>query len=149
MVHRWVVASGNDFCKIRSFHLPRQTFVSISSGRFTCSLFELSQDVPFSHHYQGIAPIGVYFFIFTCNRDDIEGYDLQRSYFPIHSLLPRECIGKYCPSDSIPRYTSLCEKIIGQSLGPWGAKSPPLGNLSVLRGCISQYIPPLGSVPIH
>ena len=50
------VASGNDFCKIWSFHLPRQTFVGISSGRSTCSLFQLFQHVPFSHHCQGIAP---------------------------------------------------------------------------------------------
>ena len=38
---------------------------------------------------------------------------------------------------------------LGKSLGPRGAKSPPLGNLSGLGGCISQYIPPLGSVRIH
>ena len=38
---------------------------------------------------------------------------------------------------------------LGQSLGPRGAKSPPSGNLSGLGGCISQYIPPLGSVRIH
>ena len=38
---------------------------------------------------------------------------------------------------------------LGQSLGPRGAKSPPSGNLLGLGGCISQYIPPLGSVRIH
>ena len=38
---------------------------------------------------------------------------------------------------------------LGKSLGPRGAKSPPSGNLSGLRGCISQYIPPLGSVQIQ
>ena len=38
---------------------------------------------------------------------------------------------------------------LGKSLGPRGAKSPPLGNLSGLGGCISQYIPPLGSVRIQ
>ena len=38
---------------------------------------------------------------------------------------------------------------LGQSLGPRGAKSQPLGNLSGLGGCISQYIPPLGSVRIQ
>ena len=37
----------------------------------------------------------------------------------------------------------------GQSLRPWGAKAPPLGNLLGLGGCIFQYIPPLGSVRIH
>ena len=39
--------------------------------------------------------------------------------------------------------------VLGQSLGPRDAKSPPSGNLSVLGGCISQYIPPLGSVRIQ
>ena len=38
---------------------------------------------------------------------------------------------------------------LGQSLGPRGAKSPPLGNLLGLGGCIFRYIPPLGSVRIH
>ena len=38
---------------------------------------------------------------------------------------------------------------LGQSLGPRGAKSPPSGNLLGLGGCISQYIPPLGSVRIQ
>ena len=31
----------------------------------------------------------------------------------------------------------------------WGVKSPPSGDLSVLGGCISQCIPPLGSVRIQ
>ena len=38
---------------------------------------------------------------------------------------------------------------LGQSLGPRGAKSPPLGNLLGLGGCIFRYIPPLGSVRIQ
>ena len=38
---------------------------------------------------------------------------------------------------------------LGQSLGPQGAKSPPLGNLLGLGECIFQYIPPLGSVRIQ
>ena len=38
---------------------------------------------------------------------------------------------------------------LGKPLGPRGAKSTPLGNLSGLGGCISQYIPPLGSVRIQ
>ena len=38
---------------------------------------------------------------------------------------------------------------LGQSLGPRGAKSPPLGNLLGLGECIFQYTPPLGSVRIH
>ena len=38
---------------------------------------------------------------------------------------------------------------LGQSLGPRGAKSPPLGNLVGLGECIFQYIPPLGSVRIQ
>ena len=41
------------------------------------------------------------------------------------------CIGKYIPQ------------------GPRGTKFSPLGNLLVLGGCISQYIPPLGSVRIQ
>ena len=44
---------------------------------------------------------------------------------------------------------SALEIALGQSLGPRCAKSPPSGNLSGLRGCISQYIPPLGSVRIQ
>ena len=38
---------------------------------------------------------------------------------------------------------------LGKSLGPRGAKSPPLGNLLGLRECIFQNIPPLGSVRIQ
>ena len=34
-----------------------------------------------------------------------------------------------------------CPRVISRALG---AKFPPLGNISVLGGCISQYIPPLG-----
>ena len=47
------------------------------------------------------------------------------------------------------RFPSALEIALGQSLGPRGAKSPPSGNLSGLGGCISQYIPPLGSVRIQ
>ena len=36
-----------------------------------------------------------------------------------------------------------------KSLGPRGAKFPPLGNLLGLGGFIFQYIPPLGSVRIQ
>ena len=39
--------------------------------------------------------IGMYFLVFTGNRDDSECYDLQGSYYPIQSMLPGECIGKY------------------------------------------------------
>ena len=92
--------------------------------------------------------VGMYFLMFTCNKNDIEWYDLQRSHFRIHYLLPRECIGKYCPRDNISWYTPQ-GKYQNNIHGPRGAKSPPSGNLSVLRGCISQYIPPLGSVRIH
>ena len=47
------------------------------------------------------------------------------------------------------RFPSGGDFALGQSLGPRGAKSPPSGNLSGLGGCISQYIPPLGSVRIQ
>ena len=30
---------------------------------------------------------------------------IKRSYFLIHPLLPRECIGKYCPRNSISQFT--------------------------------------------
>ena len=43
--------------------------------------------------------------------DDIEWYDLQKPYFPIHSLLPGECFGKYCSGDSISwQNTQNCQK---------------------------------------
>ena len=54
-------------------------------------------DVPFFHHYQGSIDfntvnihrtVGMYFLVSTGNRGDIEWHDLQRSYYPIHSLLP-------------------------------------------------------------
>ena len=48
-----------------------------------------------------------------------------------------------------PRDSIALEIALGQSLGPRGAKSPPLGNLLGLRGCIFQYIPPLRSVRIQ
>ena len=38
--------------------------------------------------------IGMYFLVFTGNRVDIRGYDLQRSYYPIQSLCPKECTEK-------------------------------------------------------
>ena len=41
------------------------------------------------------------------------------------------------------------EIALGQSHGPRGAKSLPLGSLLGLEGCIFQYIPPLSSVRIH
>ena len=51
----------------------------------------------------------MYFLVFTGNRDDSECYDLQGSYYPIQSILPGECIGKYCPGESISWYTPLGE----------------------------------------
>ena len=52
--------------------------------------------------------------------------------------------------DFAPRPSRLSSGFaLGQSLGPRGAKSPPLGNLLGLGGCIFQYIPPLGSVRIQ
>ena len=57
----------------------------------------------FSHHYQGSVNSNT---INIHKMDEFpECYDQQRSYFPIHSLLPRECIGKYGPRGSISRYT--------------------------------------------
>ena len=55
------------------------------------------KQVPFFHHYQGSIDfntvnihrtVGMYFLVSTGNRGDIEWHDLQRSYYPIHSLLP-------------------------------------------------------------
>ena len=55
------------------------------------------RDCTFFHHYQGSIDfntvnihrtIGMYFLVSTGNRGDIEWLDLQRSYYPIHSLLP-------------------------------------------------------------
>ena len=54
-------------------------------------------DGSFFHHYQGSIDfntvnihrtVGMYFLVSTGNRGDIEWHDLQRSYYPIHSLLP-------------------------------------------------------------
>ena len=85
----------------------------------------------------------------------------QNQYFPANSermsvhCLESGCIGKYThlgPRD-FPRagilHPSALEIALGQSLGPRGAKSPPLGNLLGLGECIFQYIPPLGSVRIQ
>ena len=53
--------------------------------------------IAFFHHYQGSIDfntvnihrtVGMYFLVSTGNRGDIEWHDLQRSYYPIHSLLP-------------------------------------------------------------
>ena len=49
-------------------------------------------------------------------------------------------------SDNNP---SALKIALGQSLGPRGAKSLLLGNLLVLGGSISQFIPLLGSVRIQ
>ena len=54
-----------------------------------------------------------------------------------------------CTSPQSLRFPSALEIALGQSRGPRGAKSPPSGNLLGLGGCISQYIPPLGSVRIQ
>ena len=68
----------------------------------------------------------------------------QNQYFPANSermsvhCLESGCIGKYTHLG--PRDFAL-----GQSVGPRGAKSLPLGNLLGLGECIFQYIPPLGS----
>ena len=86
----------------------RYSRVQSGSARQPGSPFS-SEYKAFSHHNQGSIDfntfnihhtVGKYFLIFTYNRDDIEWKDLQRSYFPIHSQPPRECIGKYCPRDT-------------------------------------------------
>ena len=77
---------------------------------------------------------------------DREGLTVLKSILPcwwgenewydhISNTLLRKCVGKYCSRDSISWYR--------------GAKSPPKGNLKVREGCISQCIPPLGSVRIR
>ena len=69
------------------------------------------------------------------------------SYWQIKALLMLE------PSVVTPQnqyFPANAERMsLGQSLGPRGAKSPPLGNLLGLGECIFQYIPPLGSVRIQ
>ena len=76
---------------------------------------------------------------------------LQGSYWPIHSLLPRERIDKYCPRDNRFHETNPRANITHTSSGNLGVqtKSPPSGNISVLVGCISQYIPPFGNICIN
>ena len=85
----------------------------------------------------------------------------QNQYFPANAermdvhCLESGCIGKYIPLGpwDFPRagilHPSALEIALGQSLGPRGAKSPLLGNLLGLGGCIFQCIPPLGTVRIH
>ena len=51
----------------------------------------------------------MYFLVFTGNQVDIKGYDLQRSYYPIHSLCPRECTEKYRPRDSIDNAAAMMQ----------------------------------------
>ena len=60
----------------------------------SCSL--LFTYYTFFHHYQRSIDfntvnihrtVGMYFLVSTGNRGDIEWHDLQRSYYPIHSLL--------------------------------------------------------------
>ena len=71
-------------------------------------------DTSFSHHLQRSIDFntvniqrtkGMYFLVLTGNRADIGGYDLQRSYYPIQSLCPRECTKKYVSRDCISSYT--------------------------------------------
>ena len=52
-----------------------------------------------------IFSMGVFLDIPWKQRWHIEWNDLQRSHYPIHSLLPRECTRKYIPRDSISWYT--------------------------------------------
>ena len=101
----------------KSTEIMKQKWPSFSPTSTLSAWQDSRQDASFSHHFQGSIDfntvniqhtIGMYFLVFTGNRGDIGWYDLQGSYYPIHSLLPRECIGKYCPRDSISWYT------------PWG-----------------------------
>ena len=73
----------------------------------------------------------------------------QNQYFPANAermdvhCLESGCIGKYIPLGprDFPRAWILHPSAL--------ETSPPLGNLLGLGGCISQYIPPLGSVRIQ
>ena len=72
-----------------------------------------------------------------------------------YTALSRDALGNKSPSAlEISLGRGFCTPrpsgfALGKSLGPRGAKSTPLGNFSGLGGCISQYIPPLGSVRIQ
>ena len=79
---------------------------------FCCT--QLCCDCAFSHHYQGsidfntvniLRTIGMYFLVFTGNTVDIGWYDIQRLYYPILSLRPRESTRKCVPRDSISPYS--------------------------------------------
>ena len=89
----------------------------------------------------------------------------QNQYFPANSermsvhCLESGCIGKYThlgPRD-FPRAGILHPSALEIALGlrpraisrASGCKIPALGKSLGPRGCISQYIPPLGSVRIH
>ena len=75
-----------------------------------------------------------------------------RNYFELKLFKNRDIVYVHCPRDFLRAgilHPSALEIALGQSLGPRGAKSPPLVNLLGLGGCISQYIPPLGSVHIQ
>ena len=41
-----------------------------------------------------------------------EGPETSSTYFPIHSLLPTECIGKYCPRNNIYSYIDVKSRIV-------------------------------------
>ena len=82
----WISQKFNTRCRVGN--MARQYCTSSKS---------LLLDISFFHHYQGSIDfntvnihrtVGMYFLISTGNRGDIEWHDLQRSYYPIHSLLP-------------------------------------------------------------
>ena len=81
----------------------------------------------------------------------------QNQYFPANAermdvhCLESGCIGKYIPLGpwDFPRAGILHPSALEISLGRGFCTPRPLGNLSGLGGCISQYIPPLGSVRIQ
>ena len=70
----------------------------------------------FSYHYQrsidfnivNIQPtIGMNILVFTGNSVDTKWYDFQELFYQIHSMLPRECTGKYCSRDSKSWYIRI------------------------------------------
>ena len=74
---------------------------------------------PFSHHYQGSIDF---------NTVNIEWYDLHGFYFPIHSLVPRECIAKYCPWTGYTPWSLGCvltNTAIGTGYTPWDKYQEP------------------------
>ena len=112
--------------------------VVLMAGERPCPIYYIKMvDIPsksqnadscyasFFHHYQGSIDfntvnihhtVGMYFLVSTGNRGDIEWDDLQRSYYPIHSLLPEVYVSILSLGTVFPRTLPMANILARKTL---------------------------------